>query len=506
MITAMKNKFSKFGKTSTNQVVLWLMLFSMFGMGSIAGLFKRFHGSSSTVAEVNGYEISAREYRSKYMEEQRRLDYFRQQFGPMADQLLEAQGISASAEELAMNSLVQEKLLDGIADKIGVTVSTEYVEKKLQDPLFVLQTLGELVPPYLMDKNGSIDRKALVKHLQRQGIALTDFDTLLEGLLRRIFVMTLISGGLYIPNALIKEAYIRQEGVRDYSLLTIPSEKYRKEIEKIDVSEEALRDFYLRYNNAMQRYYEPEARTGQLVTFNLKPNQEQEFLAAAQQVAANPWDASAEDALLKKFVGGAPKNVSLHQSDTSETGKRLFSVNMGEKAAYVEKGKGYMVTVTKIEPAKQLPYEKVATGVLKDYVQEQTMAKMRTITEEAGNLAKKEGLQAAQKAYNGTITTFKIKGSQDSQWQKLAQQNINVEALKNMAVAKTMTIGLSENTGFVIQLTNVEDVSQEAIVAARGIFERALYAQEMSPFIAGFVASLQKTAKIKLNQSMFYQN
>ncbi len=503
MITAMRNKF---GKTSMNQIILWLMLFSMFGMGSIAGLFKRFYGSSSTVAEVNGYEISAREYRSKYMEEQRRLDYFRQQFGPMADQLLQAQGISASAEELAMNSLVQEKLLDGIADKIGVSVSAEYVEKKLQDPLFVLQTLGELVPPYLMDKNGAIDRKALVKHLQRQGIALTDFDYLLEGLLRRIFVMTLISGGLYIPNALIKEAYIRQEGVRDYALLTIPSESYRKEIEKQTVSEDVLRDFYLRYNTAMQRYYEPESRTGELAVFNLKPNQEQQFLAAAQQVTANPWDTSAEDALLKKFGSTSKKSITLHQSDTSETGKRLFSINPNEKTAYTDKGKGYILSVTKVEPAKQLPYESVAAGVLKDYVQEQTMVKMRSVTEEAANLAKKEGLQAAQKAFNGKITTFKVQGTADDQWQKLNQQNINTEAVKNMAVAKTLTLGLNDDAGYVIELTNVEAVSSEAIAAAREVFERALYAQEMSPFIAGFVASLQKTAKIKLNQSMFYQN
>jgi hypothetical protein len=502
MMTVMRNRFGK----SLNQVILWLMLISMFGLGSIAGLFKRFYGSSSTIAEVNGYEISAREYRSKYMEEQRRLDYFRQQFGPMADQLLQAQGISTSPEELALNSLVQEKLLDGISDKIGVNISTEYVEKKLQDPLFVLQTLGELVPPYLMDKNGAIDRKALIKHLQRQNIALTDFDSLLENLLRRIFVMTLISGSLYIPNALIKEALIRKDGVRTYSILTIPSESYSKEIGKGEVKEEVLRDFYTRYNTAMQRYYEPEARTAEVVSFAVKNNQEQDFLMAAQQVAANPWDTSAESAFMKKFTSESKKTVTKRQSDESELAKKMFSVNPGEKSAFVEKGKGYLVAVSKVEPAKQLPYEKVAAGVLKDYVEEQTMTKMRTITEEAGNMAKKEGLQAVAKAFNGTISTIKIAGDNADQWLKLKQQNINIDPLKNMTVPNTLTIGLTDKAGYVAQLTNVQAVSPEAIAAARGVFERALYAQEMSPFIAGFVASLQKTAKIKLNQSMFYQN
>lgn len=223
MITTIRKYFS----TTTYKAFIWITIVSVAGLTSITGIFKRFSGfSGSDVAVINGYEVSTKEYRHRLIEEEHRLQAIKQQFGPQAEELLQSFGMSGRPEEMAMNALIQEKLLLSAADGLGVKLSPDYIKRKLQDPVFLIQALGDLVPPYLFDRTGALNQKALAKFLQRRGMTMSDFEEALENALKNMMVLQLVAGGAYVPEAVIAERFVRDYSNKKFTILTFDLATY----------------------------------------------------------------------------------------------------------------------------------------------------------------------------------------------------------------------------------------------------------------------------------------
>ncbi|HVW99022.1 MAG TPA: peptidylprolyl isomerase, partial [Candidatus Babeliaceae bacterium] len=250
------------------QSVLWITIFSLLGGIAFTGLFRRFSGLPSTdVATVNGYEVTALELRRKAQEEERYFQYLKQILGESAQAFLEAQGIQGTPIERALDSLIKQKLVLGLANSLGIQLDPEYITEQFGDPMFRYQILGEMVPAQLL-VGDNFDQRQLTQLLQRQGVSLNDLEDIIETSIKNQIALGLVQGALYIPKAMLKERFMRDYRGKKYTIATLPLDFFEQEIRatKQITHEEALK-FFNQQNEEQHRYLVPQKRDAVIWTF-----------------------------------------------------------------------------------------------------------------------------------------------------------------------------------------------------------------------------------------------
>jgi peptidyl-prolyl cis-trans isomerase D len=245
--------------------VIWFSIVALiiyFSLETVLRVIGR-DGSAQSLGTVNGLTISPNEFRRKAAQAEQRILYLKEQFGPYADQLLKAYGLSTDPQESALQEIVREKVLDSAGDKLNLAVAPASVIEKLQDPRFIMQELGPVGA--LIDKSGSINMQALTSYLRRQGMTMQDFENAIEEGLRRSFLLDIARGAAYVPDYMLKQRYIREFVPKKYSVLTFAAADY---VPKETPSNEALKAFFDAQNRKTKRYVIPEKRAARLVTFN----------------------------------------------------------------------------------------------------------------------------------------------------------------------------------------------------------------------------------------------
>jgi hypothetical protein len=127
------------------QVILWLVLLALVGE-LIVRMAKTPGARADAIGYVNGFAISKDTYARKVGQENQLLQKIRDQLGADADMFLQQQGYSQKPEERVLNELVQEKLIHTAINKIGAKIGPDYIEKKLSDPMFVMDSLQDYIP------------------------------------------------------------------------------------------------------------------------------------------------------------------------------------------------------------------------------------------------------------------------------------------------------------------------------------------------------------------------
>lgn len=313
MISTMRKSFGK----NFTKVLMWITIFSLAGISSFVGIFRKFSGlPQHTVAEVAGYDISLLDFKRKTAEEERRLSYLKQQFGPYAELYLAMNGLSANPQESALQALIQERLISFAADQLSLELSKEYVVKKLEDPGFALQVFGEIVPPYVYDALGGLDSAKLSKYLQRQGLTIGAFEDMLEQLLRRHMVMRMLLGSSYITHADKNAQYIKQYAPRTFGVFSADIEVYEQKARAIKPSAEELKAYFEAQNAESKKYWTPEKRSGKVWIFD--PSQygitvsEEEITAAYTKHKQSFVEQGAEVSVRKIVVDAEQKAQQLY--------------------------------------------------------------------------------------------------------------------------------------------------------------------------------------------------
>ncbi len=544
------------------KALLWVTVFSLVGFSTITSLFKRLgSGSPREIAEVNGYEISPREFRRKTAEEERRLQSFKQRFGDSALAMLQSMGISGKPEELALQSLVHEKLLIETADKLKLRLAPEYVAMKMRDPVFMIQALSDLIPPFAFTEAG-IDYPTLFKYLQRQGISVNDFDELVENAIKQHLVLELAQGALYVPEAALKERFIRDYLKKKYALMTIPLSYYSQEVTQESgvkvVKPEELQEFFTQENALRKRYVVPEKRNG--ITWTFKPQDygitlsdkeieeyyqknKQLFIRKTEQLAEQknvPQEASYKDLtevgneikqrleqekFKKQFAADAQRTIKQaeaspelfdqfvqahhgqksnleHQEKTnSRKIQKLFDLSEGKKAFVLEDGTGSIMQLINREKSYTPSLDTIKDQVLHDlYIQ-------RARERLAGDLVQVSSLTLDQlrdfaKKHGGSVeVTDWLAPDMQSVWSSLEKRGFPGQAMMAMTVTGAHADLLTPEAGQYAQAIEIEPFDSARFNERKNDLWRALYAEEAQQFSYGLIASLQKNATIKINSS-----
>lgn len=246
--------------------IIWLILLAIAG-GSISMIFKMSQRSATgavDIATVNGLGISALEFRRRFIQVDSAISNIKRAYGPQADLILRLWHYDQKPEQVALNDLIQEKVIQSAADKLAIRVSPHYVVSKLHDPFFVRQALSSIIPAYVIE-NGTLNVALLKTHLERMGISEVDFETMVQDTLARNLVVQLAQESVYIPQLAVQEQYAKEYLKKKVALLSLNVDDYLKKSDASAITDQQLTAFY---DDHQEQYRVPEKRTIQLWTFD----------------------------------------------------------------------------------------------------------------------------------------------------------------------------------------------------------------------------------------------
>ncbi len=403
-------------------VVIIAVVFIFWGVGT------NLKGNPNALAVVNGKEIAYRDFQQSY---ERAVERYKQQFGGQLPQgFVESIGL----KEQVLDQLIQSELLRQGAESVGIDISKEAVQRKIQEM-------------EVFAKNGRFDLASYKTVLEQNRLSPTSFeggvrnDLLTNRMLDALGSFSMVSAQEvrnwidYIEQeinlayaALASEDYVAQVKVADDALATwfaTAKQKYKTapkyklqylsfsyddDLKAVQVNDEAVRTYYREH---AEQYATPEKRRARHILFKVGADDSQESRQARR--------AEAEKVLAQVQKGGDFSLLaSKYSEDSSKTKggdlgffergqmvpafeESVFALKKGEVSGVVETPFGYhIVKLEEISPAKTQTLEEASASIRailgRQGVKALTFKKASSAYEDiirAGSMAKYGSVQGA---------------------------------------------------------------------------------------------------------------
>lgn len=208
--------------------------------------------------------------------------------------------------------------------------------------------------------------------------------------------------------------------------------------------------------------------------------------------------------LLEKFIkehGGKKTMVGPLEKSEQVLGRRLFILRKeGQALSFVQDGKGAILILDK-KTAKRLPeLNSIKEQVEKDYFEqkaikalEKQVAKAREQALQTGKFTELEGGKISSTGFikvDDTATIEKLsKAGYPAQFMSLDWEGAVITAIR-------------QNEGIVIKLDEIEKVDQKLYEEQKTKVQKQAFERTHQLFAASFIASLYRTATIKVNDQL----
>ncbi len=403
-------------------VVIIAIVFIFWGVGS------NLMDNRNALAVVNGTEIPYRDFQQNY---ERAIESYKQQFGGQIPQgLLESIGL----KEQVLDQLIQAELLRQGAEKAGIQISKESVQRKIQEMA-------------AFNSNGRFDLANYKAVLERNKLSPISFETGIQNDLLMNRVIDALGSFSIVPvqevrnwieytdqeiklayTAVRSEDYINQVKVVDDELAawyesakqnykTQPQSKlhylsfnFNDDLKQVAVGGDAIQNYYQEH---AEIYNAPEKRRARHILFKIDAEATPEAKAARK--------VEVEKILLQIKKGGDFSKLASQFSEDSTKTKggdlgffirgqmvqpfedSVFTLKKGEISGVVETPFGFhLIKLEEIMPAKTQTLEEVSGDIRKilerQGVRAITFKKASTAYEDiirAGSMAKYSTVQGA---------------------------------------------------------------------------------------------------------------
>ncbi len=526
------------------KAILWLLLFSLAG-SSLVGILYQVFGSKkgNYFLQVNGIGISRNELAHQTRMLQETIHMIRSQAGEYADFVLMQNGLLGQPQALAQDRLVARAVaLDG-AQKSGIKyIAPSYAAEKLDDPSFVFSRLSMILPSYLFQGYGKVNRLALEEFFRRSPELAAQFDAQYDAILKEDLFSRIIEGVAYAPRVSAQWKKRLEDSVRVFGLYTISKDSFVQDA-KARVTDEILQDFFKR-ENAQRRYWSAEKRAGMAWKFspekygltvsdvalrryfadhNKTEFKDKTFDAVKQEIyqrllkdqfkklfsiEAKSYTSANTAEGFKSFVekkNGVSSKINLTSASDAkdQLGRVLFSiVRVGARSFFIDdKGQGIVVELTSLDPSSEQPFETVKDTVRADWISEESARSLSLAGDEllknlSNEAVRKDLIKKYRIAYK---QTSKLAGNEDTGWETLAKDNLPAEQMKHMGhVGYGLIAAPNKETVTVVALDAMQPADRDSKEAADTSIEDANNIRVLRMVVEKDVlAVLKESAKIK---------
>ena len=362
-----------------------------------------------------------------------------------------------------------------------------------------MQALGSLVPAYVFDGYGSLNQKALVAYLQRQGMTIADFENEVITMMRRMLVMSLVSTAAYVPTAVAYEAFTKDNAERTFEVISLSLDSYIKTEQKTPPTDEELQVFFDTQNQLSRRYFVPEKRSGTVwhitpEAYSLEKNDQARFkkLFTADVRRILDGDGGTLTTFVKDKKAKEEKLASTVKRGGSAI-KALFSLTApGTRDFVVDATGGYIVELSDIVPAHTPSFDKLKKEVLEDYYKDKALVQLAADIEEGVTIARQDLEKLNEFISQKKASKEIVKGS---------LEELNKKGLPGQRLASLLhpgeVIGMRTKSGAaLVILKDIAIKNKDAFSEKLPELYASLYRQEAQQLGYAVVADLQKNAKI----------
>ncbi len=480
MLSMMRNSMGK----RVYKAVLWVTLISIAGTTLVAALFNRIGGRTTGVAAiVNGYKITDSALQRKKQDISAEISEMRKRLGSYADVFLKMRGFSGKPQEMAMQELVQQKLLLSASHNSGIKyISPQFIAEKINDVNFVMQYLSDLLPPQVFGGTGRLDKGALQAHLKHSGITIKDFEERLEETMTVLVFNSLFPSAIYSPVVSQTIKKLRDESEKSFLLVTLPLSEYIIRQSKEKISDQELQKFFEEQNKATHAYWSIEKRSGTVWAFDpssyglsvTEPELRRYYSQHLQDFEKKPFDsvkAKVEEiVLLEKFqrrfateakhilqgrTGGEEglKNFEEFVQKHKATKRTLVDITRksfeqnkdplaaalfeilhdGQSQSLIHEGKGVLVQLDLIIPSTVRSFQDVKTQVQEDFVKEKAKKQLAEDLQKLITIAATADFEKQARDIQGSSVRM-IKGlsPNSDQWKSFEKEGLPVKRMKRM--------------------------------------------------------------------------
>jgi parvulin-like peptidyl-prolyl isomerase len=219
------------------QSVLWVVLASLAISTVSMVFFRQRNLSEIKVATVNGSPIYFDQFRKTLATVQERVNGLRplaRAYGMSEEMFLQSFLGVSSAEEMALNNCVRDKLFDDVKNSFSLQLDHEWFRNELL----------KIVPSFV-DQNGAINMIAYQNHLMQRGMTPASFEKTVSEELKRDSVQRFIQNSAYVPQFVMKELLAREHTAKRFEIATFSLDHFLAIAKKEVVSDKDLHAFYL---------------------------------------------------------------------------------------------------------------------------------------------------------------------------------------------------------------------------------------------------------------------
>jgi parvulin-like peptidyl-prolyl isomerase len=251
--------------------------------------------------------------------------------------------------------------------------------------------------------------------------------------------------------------------------------------------------------------YKPLAKVSNQIKAMLnKERLEKNFLQSSRRVIQQYRDGE-EDAFndFVKRHAGVETRKTFASTDKSLEAEHVFAAKKAnEMFAFYGANVGYIVKINSIDYRKQPSFETVKQKVYEDFYASKGALEMAKAVREAKKASESKPLAQVAQAMGLTFkTTGLIALSDRSKMDALEKEHFPVASFGDLQQVGLVKELLTPTDGYLMTLLDVKSVDPSLIETKKAELGRTLQGMQDRLLIQGFIASLTKTAKIKINET-----
>lgn len=180
----------------------------------------------------------------------------------------------------------------------------------------------------------------------------------------------------------------------------------------------------------------------------------------------------------------------------------LFRLAKGEYDIFTDNNNGYVVRLTTIQESYIPELAAIQKTVEHDVYEMRAEKAVKRAVDQARLAAKTEDFAAVGKKLNGSIETTGFLKLEDKKAQELAKKNQwPLEQMFQIEKVGMLATVITDRSGYVVCLDALEQWTEAVLNAKRTEIVEKLARQDVGAAVRGFIASLQRNATIKEQES-----
>ena len=225
MITIFRKEMKKWHS------VLWVVFASM-AISGVSLVFWRSQGEDAAVAQVNGKDITAKDYKKAVLQLQRQFSMISAMYGIPFDVLIKTFMGGQDLQSLALDNAIKATITERVEKELGVMVSHEFFKEELVKSL----------PQGIADAQGRLNREMYENYLQRLSMTPSEFEQTREEEFKRDAVDYIIGAAAYSPKFVENFQAAQDQATKSFTIVKFDQADFKGS--SADVNKEEVKRFY----------------------------------------------------------------------------------------------------------------------------------------------------------------------------------------------------------------------------------------------------------------------